>query len=53
LVPIVRDGAVIDDVDLEASREHCRRALGELPPTAMQLSAGDPAIETRYEEVPR
>jgi nicotinate phosphoribosyltransferase len=53
LVPVVRDGEVVTDVDLAAARAHCRRSLAELPPTAMQLSAGDPAIETRYEEVPR
>jgi nicotinate phosphoribosyltransferase len=53
LIPVVRDGEVVAVDDLPAAREHCRRALAELPPTAMQLSAGDPAIDTRYEDVPR
>ena len=53
LVPVVRDGEVVMDADLAAAREHCRQALAELPPAAMQLSAGDPAIDTRYEEVAR
>lgn len=53
LVPVVREGDVVMDTSLESAREHCRQALAELPPTAMQLSAGDPVIETRYEEVPR
>jgi nicotinate phosphoribosyltransferase len=53
LVPVVREGEVVTDVDLHAAREHRRRVLAELPPTAMQLSAGEPAIETRYEEVSR
>jgi nicotinate phosphoribosyltransferase len=53
LVPVVRRGDVVTDTDLAGAREHCRRSLAELPPTAMQLSAGEPAIETRYEEAPR
>jgi nicotinate phosphoribosyltransferase len=53
LVPVVREGDVVADVDLDTAREHCRRSLAELPPEAMKLSAGDPAIETRYEDVRR
>jgi nicotinate phosphoribosyltransferase len=53
LVPVVRNGEVVVDTDLAAAREHCRHSLAELPPTAMQLSAGDPAIVTRYEDVRR
>jgi nicotinate phosphoribosyltransferase len=53
LVRVVSDGDVVMDADLETAREHCRKSLAELPPTAMQLSAGDPAIETWFEEVPR
>ena len=53
LVPVVRDGEVVVDIDLAEAREHCRRAQAELPPTAMQLSAGDPAIRTVFEEVPQ
>jgi nicotinate phosphoribosyltransferase len=53
LVPVVREGEVMVDADLAAARAHCRRSLAELPPEAMKLSAGDPAIETRYEDVRR
>ena len=53
LQPVVREGTVLADVDLEAARKHCRRSLAELPPEAMQLSPGEPAIETRYEDVRR
>ena len=53
LVPIVRDGEVVASTDLAEAREHCRRSLAELPPEAMKLSAGDPAIETKYEDVSR
>jgi len=49
--PVVRDGAVVASVDLATAREHCRRAISELPPEAMQLSDGDPAIDTVFEEV--
>lgn len=50
LLPVVREGEVVAEVDLEAAREHCRESLAELPPEAMQLSAGDPALELRYED---
>jgi nicotinate phosphoribosyltransferase len=53
LVPVVREGEVVHPDDLTAARAHCRRSLAELPAEAMKLSAGDPAIETRYEDVPR
>lgn len=52
LVPVVRDGEVIVPADLAAARERCRRSIAELPPEAMKLSEGDPAIETIYEEAP-
>jgi nicotinate phosphoribosyltransferase len=52
-VPVVRDGEVVHATELAAAREHCRRSLAELPAEAMKLSAGDPAIETKYEDVPR
>jgi nicotinate phosphoribosyltransferase len=53
LVPVVREGDVVHHAELDVAREHCRRSLAELPPEAMKLSAGDPAIETRYEDVRR
>ena len=52
-VPVVRDGEVVHATELAAAREHCRRSLAELPAEAMKLSAGDPAIETKYEDVSR
>ena len=53
LVPVVREGEVVHQVDLETARAHCRRSLTELPPEAMKLSAGDPALLTQYEDVRR
>ena len=52
LLPVVRDGEVMATVDLETAREHCRRSVAELPPEAMKLSEGDPAIDTVFEELP-
>jgi nicotinate phosphoribosyltransferase len=52
LVPVVRNGEVVSAPSLTESREYCRRALDELPEEAMKLSAGDPALETAFEEVP-
>jgi nicotinate phosphoribosyltransferase len=52
LEAVIRDGAVVTSTSLVEAREHCARALEALPPVAMKLSAGDPAIETVYEEVP-
>ncbi|MDT4997383.1 MAG: Nicotinate phosphoribosyltransferase C-terminal domain, partial [Pseudonocardiales bacterium] len=46
---VVRDGHVLDVPSLVEAREHCRRALDELPPEAAKLSPGDPAIETVHE----
>jgi nicotinate phosphoribosyltransferase len=52
LEPLVRDGEVVTSRRLVEAREHCRRALAALPPEAMKLSAGDPALDTVYAEVP-
>ncbi len=49
---VVDRGEVVRPSSLEESRAHCRRSVAELPPEAMKLSPGEPAIETRYEEVP-
>jgi nicotinate phosphoribosyltransferase len=46
---VVRDGEVLTPPALAEARETCRRSLAELPPRAMQLSPGDPAIETVYD----
>ncbi|HEY0716567.1 MAG TPA: nicotinate phosphoribosyltransferase [Streptosporangiaceae bacterium] len=50
LVPLVRDGEVVGREPLEAARERHRQALAELPPQARQLSRGDPAIPTIFED---
>jgi len=44
----VRDGEVLEVPSLAEAREHCRRALGELPDEAMKLSAGDPALDVDF-----
>ena len=46
----VSAGEVVDDSDLDAARERCADSIAELPPHAMKLSAGDPAIDTVCEE---
>ncbi len=52
LVPLVRSGEVqaehIGGEGIEAARERHRRAVAELPPVAMSLTRGDPAIPTEY-----
>jgi nicotinate phosphoribosyltransferase len=51
LVPVVRDGEVLDAGTLAEAREHCARARAELPAEAMKLQAGDPALDVHYEAV--
>jgi nicotinate phosphoribosyltransferase len=48
LVPLVRQGVIVGREPLEDARARHRRALGELPPTALQLSRGEPAIATEF-----
>ncbi|GAA2111203.1 nicotinate phosphoribosyltransferase [Actinomadura alba] len=48
LVPLVREGGVVGREPLAVARARHERALGELPPTALQLSRGDPAIPTEF-----
>lgn len=45
-VPVVARGERIHRPDLDAVRGHHRRAIGELPPVALALDPGDPAIPT-------
>ncbi|XRQ05055.1 nicotinate phosphoribosyltransferase [Actinomadura welshii] len=47
-VPLVRDGEVIGREPLAATRERHARAVAELPPTAVQLSKGEPAVPTEF-----
>ncbi len=49
LVPLVRDGAVVGREPLEASRERHRRSRAELPPSAQQMSRGEPVVPTVFE----
>ncbi|HWC34848.1 MAG TPA: nicotinate phosphoribosyltransferase [Mycobacteriales bacterium] len=46
---VMRDGDAVAVDALADARERCRRSLAELPPHAMKLSAGEPAIETVVE----
>ncbi|MGH3321547.1 MAG: nicotinate phosphoribosyltransferase [Streptosporangiaceae bacterium] len=50
LRPLVRDGEVVAGGSLGDARERHTRCLAELPPTAFQLSRGDPAIPTVFED---
>jgi nicotinate phosphoribosyltransferase len=46
-VPLVVDGERVEGLpDLQASREHLRRAVVTLPWDGLALSKGDPAIPT-------
>jgi len=47
---LVRDGVVVGREPPAAARERHARARAELPPTATQLSHGEPAIPTMHEE---
>jgi len=49
LVDLMRDGEIIADPGLEAARSRHQRSLSELPPLALRLSRGEPAIPTLYE----
>ena len=42
-VPLLREGVAVSGDDVAAAREHCRRALEELPPRAVGLTRGQPA----------
>jgi nicotinate phosphoribosyltransferase len=47
---LIREGEVVGREPLSAARERHRAARDELPPTALQMSRGEPAIPTIYEE---
>ena len=44
-----RDGEIVGREPLATAQERHRQALAELPPQALQLSRGDPAIHTIFE----
>ncbi len=52
LVPLVQNGTILPEhlgeAGLQAGRERHRRSVAELPPHAMSLTRGDPAIPTEY-----
>jgi nicotinate phosphoribosyltransferase len=50
LVQLICDGEVVGREPVSVARERHRAARAELPPTALQLSHGEPAIATIYEE---
>ncbi len=49
LVPLVVGGEIVGREDVSAARARHREALAELPPYALQLSRGYPAIPTVFE----
>jgi len=49
LTPLVRGGEIVGREPLATARERHRQVLAELPPQAFQLSRGDPAIPTIFE----
>jgi nicotinate phosphoribosyltransferase len=49
LVPLVQGGEVVDRPSADEARARHREALAELPPYALQLSRGYPAIPTVFE----
>ena len=50
LEQFVKAGEVIWTEPLSAARERRARSLAELPPTALKLSRGEPALHTTYED---
>jgi nicotinate phosphoribosyltransferase len=49
LVPLVRDGEVVGREPLRAARDRHLSGRAELPPTAQQMSRGEPVIPTVFE----
>ena len=49
LVPLVSGGEIVGREGVEQARGRHRQALAELPPYALQLSRGYPAIPTVFE----
>jgi nicotinate phosphoribosyltransferase len=48
LVPLVQDGEIVGREPVSVGRERLRATLAELPPYALQLSRGYPAIPTEF-----
>jgi nicotinate phosphoribosyltransferase len=51
LIELIRDGIIVADLTVEGARRRYQRSLAELPPRALQLSRGEPVIETIFEGV--
>ena len=51
LVELVRNGERVHHETLDDARNRLSAALAELPPTATQLSPGDPVIDTIFEQL--
>ena len=50
LIPLIRAGEVVGREPLSAARDRHDAARAELPVTALQMSRGEPAIATIYQE---
>ena len=50
LVGLMRDGEIVADLALDAARARHEQSRAELPAWALQLSRGEPAIPTIYED---
>ena len=50
LRPLVAEGELVGLEPLQAARNRHSASLGELPATARQLSRGEPAIPTVYQQ---
>jgi nicotinate phosphoribosyltransferase len=48
-VPLIHDGEVVHRPSLDEIREHHRRAIAELPPSALRLDPGEPTLPTVHE----
>jgi nicotinate phosphoribosyltransferase len=49
MVDLLREGEIVTDARLDAARSRHEQSRTELPPRALQLSRGEPAIRTIYE----
>ena len=50
LVELMRDGEIVADLSLDAARSRHDQSRAELPPRALQLSRGEPAIATFFHD---
>lgn len=48
MVDLVQDGEVVTATDVHTARQHHALARAELPPRALRLSRGEPALSTTY-----